>query len=402
MAGKFTDTTYTNTIDSLVKATKDKFKNPYYVFSAQKPTKVTYYSQNIEKSTLDEASGLYEAHLGNNSPFIFHKINDFFIYGIEQILTELEVGDYGTESSEISGDGIILPNTIIPRPGDFFAISYIKENILFKVNEVSSDTLDNEANIYKIGYSLSTTTGIETIEAQVEKKFNFVVNNVGTDFKTVIQDCDYDLAKQLEAIIENLITSFEDIFFDTRLQTFVFNHDGWYMYDPYMIEFFIRNNIMKYGSTYKFVAHATDTHKTFGMDYIKTFFYALENPSLKNLKYSTMAVADLITDPNSLFMTRTEYYYSVNYKDKNMIKTRFETIDSDVLEHIESGKYYEPGNKREFYNLWIAYFNNGKDFIKGNMIDIIMREEFQDNLSNFYTLGITIFILEKYISNLLT
>ena len=402
MAGKFTDTTYKNTIDSLVQATKDKFKNPYYVFSDQKPTKVTYYSQNIEKSTLDESSGIYEAHLGNNSPFIFHKIKDFFIYGIEQILTELEVGDYGTESAEISGDGIILPNTITPRPGDFFSISYVKENILFKVNEASSDTLDTGANIYKIGYSVEYTDSIDKIDAQVEKNFNFVVNNVGTDFKTIIQDCDYDLAKQLEVLIENLITTFEDIFFDTRLQTFVYNHDGWLMYDPFMIEFFIRNNIMKYGNTYKFVSHATDTHKTFAMDYIKTFFYALENPNLKNLKYSTMAVADLITDPNSLFTTRIDSYYSVKYKDTNMLKTRFETIDSDVLEHIESGKYYELGNSREFYNLWIAYFNNGKDFIKGNMIDTIISEDFKDNLSNFYTLGITIFILEKYISNLLT
>ena len=165
---------------------------------------------------------------------------------------------YWRISAEISGDGIILPNTITPRPGDFFSISYVKEDILFKVNEVSSDTLDTGANIYKIGYSVEYTDSIDKIDAQVEKNFNFVVNNVGTDFKTIIQDCDYDLAKQLEVLIENLITTFEDIFFDTRLQTFVYNHDGWLMYDPFMIEFFIRNNIMKYGNTYKFVAVVVD------------------------------------------------------------------------------------------------------------------------------------------------
>lgn len=402
MAGKFTDTTYKNTIDSLVQATKTKFNNPYYIFSDQKPTRVTYYSQNIEKSTLDEASGLYEAHLGNNSPFIFHRINDFFIYGIEQLLVNLEVGDYGTEAGSIESEGTILPNTITPRPGDFFSIPYLKEHILFKVSEVTTDTLDTGANIYKIGFSLSSTTAIETIEAQVEKSFNFIVNNVGTDFKTVIQDCDYDLAKQLETLIENLITHFEDIFFDPKLQTFVFNHDAWLMYDPYMIEFFIRNSVMKYGNSYKFVSHATETHKTFSMDYLKTFFYALENPTLKGLKYSTMAIADLIDDPNSSFSTRLDNYYCVNYRDKNMLKTRFETINSEVLEHIESGKYFEPGNSREFYNLWIAYFNNNTDYIKGSVIDIIMKTDFVDNLSNFYTLGITIFILEKYIAKLLT
>ena len=402
MAGKFTDTTYTSTIDSLVKSTKDKFKNPYYIFSDQKPTKVTYYSQNIEKSTLDESSGLYNSHLGKDSPFVFNKIYDFFIYGIERIQMELEVGDYGTESSEISGDGIILPNTITPRPGDFFTISYVKEDVLFKVIEVSTDTLDTGANIYKIGYKLSSVKNISNIEAQVEKKFNFIVNNVGTDFKSILQDCDYNLVKQLESIIENLIITFENVFFDSKLQTFIFNNDGWLMYDPFMIEFFIRNNIMKYGNTYKFVDHAMDTNKTFAMDYIKTLFYALENPNLKNLDYTTMATADLITDPNSLFYARVERYYSINYRDKNKIKTRFETIDSDVLEHIETNKYYDAGDKREFYNLWIAYFNNGKDFIKGNIIDLIMKEDYNDNLNDFYTLGITIFILEKCITNLLT
>ena len=56
--GKFTDTKYTNTIDSLVNATKSKLNNPYYKFNDRKPTKVTYYAQNKEMSTLDEASGL--------------------------------------------------------------------------------------------------------------------------------------------------------------------------------------------------------------------------------------------------------------------------------------------------------------------------------------------------------
>ena len=31
--GKFTDTKYTNTIDSLVNATKSKLNNPYYKFN---------------------------------------------------------------------------------------------------------------------------------------------------------------------------------------------------------------------------------------------------------------------------------------------------------------------------------------------------------------------------------
>ena len=181
--GKFTDTKYVQTIDNLVDATKDKINNPYYIFSDKKPTKVTYYSQNVEKSTLDEASGLYSAHVGRDSPFKFNKINDFLLYGLAKINVDLDVGDFGTESSPINGDCIILPNTITPRPGDFFAVPYIKETVLFKVNRVNHDTLNSGANIYTLEYTLELTDALDNIEAQVEKTFKFLVSNTGTEFK---------------------------------------------------------------------------------------------------------------------------------------------------------------------------------------------------------------------------
>lgn len=398
--GKFTDTKYVNTINSLVSATKDKLNNPYYVFSDKKPTKVTYYAQNVEKSTLDEASGLYGEHIGNDSPFKFNRINEFLLYGIDRINTDYDVGDSGMESNPISGTCFILPNTIIPRQGDFFSISYVKENVLFKVNGVSCDTLDNGANIYSIDYMLEKVDAIEKIEAQVDKKYSFLVNNVGTDFKAIIQDCDYNLINELEALIENLIIKFSNIFFMPRLQTFVVNHDGWLMYDPFLIEFLIRNEVLKFGEEFVYVAHACSTNRTFSMDYMKTFFSQLEKASLP-VECNTIATADLIEDPNSLFVTRLEEYYWVRHVDNTPYKTRFRIFDMDVIEHINEGKYYEKGNEKEYYNLWIAYFNNNKDFINGDILSIVNKTDFMDNLDCFYSLAITIFILERYVKNLI-
>lgn len=399
--GKFSDTKYVNTIDKLVDATKSKLVNPYYIFGDKKPTKVTYYAQNIEKSTLDEASGLYEQHVGSKSSFKFNKIEDFLLYGIEKIATSYEVGDFGTEANPITGEAIVLPNTITPRPGDFFSISYVKENALFKVTGCTPDTLDTGANIYNLEYSLELTDSIEKIDAQVEKSFKFLTTNVGTDFKTIVQDCDFDLITQLESLIEQLIVYFENLFFDQRLQTFVYNHDGWRMYDPFMIEFFIRNKVMSFGDEFLYVTHATSTNKTFGMDYTKTFFHCLENPK-NTVKCNTVATADMITDPNSLFVTRLDYYYGVRYVDNSPYKTRFEIFNPDVVDHIKSGTMYEKGDENEFYNLWIAYFKNDKDFIKGNLIDMVKNAEYMDNLSCFYALGVTIFILERYIEMMLS
>ena len=399
--GKFSDTKYINTVDKLVEATKEKLVNPYYPFGDKKPTKVNYYSQNIEKSTLDEASGLYGAHVGKNSPFKFNKIVDFLLYGIDRITTDYSVGDYGTESEPINGDAIILPNTITPRPGDFFSISYVKEVVLFKVNEVTPDTLDTGANIYKISYQLELTDSIDGIESQVEKKFNFIVGNVGTDFKSVIQDCDYDLVNKLGALVDQLIIYFNNIFFDSRLQTFVYNHDGWNFYDPFLIEFFIRNKVLNYGDDYLYVSHALNTRKTFGMDYTKTLFYALENPK-DDINCDINATADLISDPNSLFVTRMEYYYEVRYRDNSPYKTRFQIVDPDIIDHIKANKMYNKGDKNEYYNLWIAYFNGTDNFINGDILSLIKKADYMDNLSCFYSLAISIFIIEKYIDSILS
>ena len=402
MGGKFTDTKYVKTIDSLVDATKDKIRNPYYVFTDKKPTKVTYYAQNIEKSTIDEASGLYGSHLGVDSPIKFNKITDFLLYGVSRININLDSGDFGVEGEDITGDEVlVLPDTIIPRPGDFFAIDYLEEGVLFKVTGVNTDTLNTGANIYAINYILDKTDSIDQIEAKVVKKFNFIVNNVGTDFKTVIRDCDHDLIERIEALIEGLIVKFNDIFFDPKLQTFIINYDGWLMYDPFLIEFMIRNGILKFGSEYIYVHHAMATNRTFSMDYMRTFFHALENKG-EEIRCSLYASADMIQDPNSLFATRLEDYYWIRHIDSSTNKTRIRLFDMDIIEHIKSNTYYERGNSKETYNLWIAYFNNDNNFINGNMVELVKNMNYMENIDVFYMLPITIFILEEFVRSLVT
>ena len=399
--GTFTDTKYIKTIDSLVDATKDKIKNPYYLFTDKKPTKVTYYAQNIENSTIDEASGLYGSHLGNDSPIKFNKISDFIVYGMSKINIGLDAGDFGVESGDITGDEVvILPNTIMPRPGDFFSIPYVNEDILFKVTSVNEDTLETGANIYVIGYILDKINAIDRIESKVIKRFNFIVNNVGTDFKSIIQDCDYELISKLEGLVEELIIKFNNIFFDPKLQTFIVNFDGWLMYDPYLIEFLSRNSVLKFGSEFIYVHHAMSTNRTFSMDYMKSFFYCLEHIDRK-INCNVYATADMINDPNSLFSARLEDYYWIRHVDSSMYKTRIKVFDMDVIEHIDKHIYYEKGNSKEVYNLWVAYFNNDKDRFTGALISTIRDIDYMENMEFFYMIPITIFILEQYVKSLL-
>ena len=175
---KFTNTQYKNTINNLIKAQTSKLDNPYYMYSDQKGTVVNYYAQNIEKSTLDQAAKIEYSKLGGNSPLKYNLINDFVLYGIDRIVMSLNSGEWGLEADPIEGEAIVLPNTIYPKTGDYFVIPYIKEDVLFYVNDCNFDTLDTGANIYKISYKLeySRAQKVEELNKQVVKTYNYIVS----------------------------------------------------------------------------------------------------------------------------------------------------------------------------------------------------------------------------------
>lgn len=403
MAGKFTNTTYGRTVDNLVKATKGVLKNPYYVYTDKKPTKVTYYKQNLEKTTLDPDSGLNYAHIGEQSPIKFNKIEGFYLYGIDQITQNLDIGDFGLENDEISGQCIILPNTIEPTMGDYFRIPYLKEDILFRVNAVNDDTLDNGSNIYQIDYKLERVEDLKKIESQVVGTYKCIVNNIGTDFKCVIEDTSYQLIENLEGTMEDITAAYQ-IFFDSKVQNFIYLYNGFHMYDPYLIEFMIRNKLMSYGADYVYVHHGASLSKTFGYDYTKTLYYVLEHPEeIDTRTMFTTATAVGITDINSLMTTRQETYYQITYNDPNKINARIEIFPIEVIERCKSGELYKDTDivEKQAYNLMIAYFKKDYDYIKGNLIDMLRQMDYTDNIQYFYLIPINLFIIKSFILHLM-
>lgn len=404
MAGKFTNTQYGDTINKLVSTISDKANNPYYKFSDKKPTTVTYYKQNKEKTTLDEASKLNYQHVGELSPIKFNKINNFILYDIGRITLDFDVTDYGLESSPINGNAIVLPNTIEPTDGDFFLINQIKEDgLLFKVDKVTPDTLDTGANLYQIEYHLELTKAKNEIEKQVVKIYNFTASNIGTDFKTLFTEEESILMEQYEALIEELIRYYSALFFDEKLQTFVFSFNNHRMYDPYMIEFIINNKLFIFSNEYIYVAHATALDTLFPLQYSKTIFYQLENIDHK-IDFDSYVTADKIIDPNSLFVTRLEDYYQIKYRDPVTFKTRFNILHNSFNEAIRNKKYLENSNCNEvkIFNFIISYFKNEVDEYIGDIFDILKHMDWVQNEIAFYCIPIIIFILQKYIRYLMS
>ena len=110
--GTFSNVQYKTTINSIVEGYKNKLDNPHYIFTDKKPTLVTYYNINTSCSTLDHGTRTAYEYVGNDSPIKYNKILDMYLYGIERIAINLDMGEYGLESDAIEGEAYILPNTI--------------------------------------------------------------------------------------------------------------------------------------------------------------------------------------------------------------------------------------------------------------------------------------------------
>lgn len=415
----FSNTQYTGTINSLISASESKLiNNPYYKFSDKKPTPVIYYKQNIKKSTLDCASELQYAHVSNQSALKYNKIINFVLYGIDRMTTDYDVTENGVESSPISGDAIVLPNTIEPLPGDFFSIPQIKEDVLFKVDGVTPDTLDTGANLYKIEYHLELVKESNQIEDQVVNTFRFLEGYVGTEYSCLITDEDYNLGSKLEQLSNDLCMYFNNIFYNSRVQTYtyyytgaddankkglssggVLDSGGFRFYDPYMIEFIRRNKIITNNGEFEYIAHQTTLDRTFPYEYSRSFFNALENKDINCIGDNIYVTANLITQINSLFTARLEDYYQLKIMDNSPYKTKVQIFDPELISAIKNNKKFTSGSMKTIYNMIVSYMNNEEGYIDESIIEEVHKMDLTDNKICFYMIPFYIFIIRNYISS---
>lgn len=401
MGGNFLNTSYNDAINNISEIAQDLLNNPYYMHTDKKATSTTYYHINDEKSTMDESAIIPYDNLGLDCPFRYNRIFNFFIYGLNKVELALEVNDVGLESGEITGDGIILPNTIIPYPGDFFEISYVKDSTwLFQINDVNRDTLSDGANIWKITYRLVYTDNSKILDLVVED-FNMVINNQGTKFNPIIKSTKYELIKYIDDLCIELKEFYKNLFYNTKIQSFSFSnvYDS-YFYDAFMVEFLSKNKILENSGSREYIVvdHKLPISQTFTLDYERTFFRSLETKKISSLKKVTnKSTADIIDNKMSIFSSRLEEYFNINYKvytyEANNI---IECISDEIILNILENKLFEEDEKK-LYNIIIKYFNDTE--LTKNDIDVVSDIEYKDSVELFYIIPAIIFCLEKYIIN---
>lgn len=397
MAGKFINKSYVNTVDALTATGIQKVKNANYVFNNKPPVLVDWYNMNKEATTLDEGTGAEYVAIGDNSPVRYNLIKDAVIYaqGI-QIEIDLEYDEDGLSTAPPSFSGIVLPNTWIPYSGDHFTLKQAGKEFIYRVNSVSYDTIDNNNNVYKFDAAIDQT-GKSYIDNQVVETYRMVINNVGTSFNAVLREDIYDCVDNVDQILVKLKDYFISLFYNDTVQTFTYKGPYGNLYDPYMIEFMLRNGIMTGSTEYVYVHHEVPVPRTFSIEYDKSIFRALETKT-KSIFTGRNCIGELIRDVYTLFYTTIEDYYMITYKDYGMCM--FNPIDGQLVSNVKSNEKLDPNDPKAYYNIIVDYFNDVK--LNSSVIPLLEAIDYRQSVDLFYAIPMIIYILEDNVKKLMS
>ena len=402
--GKFLNkqTVNSDNIDKQITGLKDRLNNPYYGFSQEKPNAVTYYNINIDRTSFDETTGLNYASLGKDSSIKYNKINNMLIYGINKWEVTIDTTEVGTEAEELQGNAMILPNTITPYAGDYFIFPYVKEELLIRVTNAQSDTLDNGANVLVIEYKVEHNT-FEGLDENVIDEYEYVTNNVGTAYTPILKKSEYNLIEELDELAMKVRTFYSNIFYSDRVQSLIFIDKGRRYYDSFLTEFVIRTKILEDVTTdYIYLSHQLNLPKTFAIDYDRSFFHMVEKKDKKNiLKAPIFAYGIPIESNVNIFSTRFEQYFELVHEniaglspDFSMFLT-FDIVNKDLLDHIDTGDLTD----NELDNIIIKYFNDTD--LNRTDIEAMNNIDYRDNYELFFKLPVILYIIEYTIKNIM-
>lgn len=224
---------------------EDRLKSPSSRFLDQStPTFVTYYHINNTESTTDVGFIDVYSVIGDRSPIRYNKIENFPLYGIEQVVLQLQDTEYGLDT-DFQSEATVLPNTIKPLMNDFFIIVVSGKDYIFRVTDIQYDNILPD-NFYKIGfyiYSLEQDKR-DKLEEQITSEHVCILENIGTEENCIIEKQVFVDIKALNAMYRSMIDFYIAMFYNKRHNVFLAPYNSTeYLYDPYQNEFINKNRL---------------------------------------------------------------------------------------------------------------------------------------------------------------
>lgn len=380
---------------------EERLKSPVSRFIESTPTFVTYYHIDPDATTVDDGFKDINSILGFRSPLRFKKIDSFPLYGLEQIVLQLQDTDQGLDTS-YEGEAVIVPGSIKPLQNDFFMISCLKNPYLFRVTEINYDTIMPD-NYYKIGFHLEylEEEKVDNLEKQVNEKYTCILENIGTEKNCIIELESNDTLNKIDAMYDDMASTYKSIFYNDRHNCFLGEiGPSTYLYDPLQTQFINEHQLFNKKndlSCLMLTDQFTDSKRRIKYERSIYRFVERRNPNLaKPFKYDTYAGVN---------NTETSFY---RWVEKNIYILDIPSELSNNAVPILSDEFVLAIKTNGFTNSEHAELI--KRFVRGEELTIHdipldLNEELLDldgNMEVFFFTPIIMYIIKEIVNSFLT
>ena len=327
--------------DNIEIYTKNKV-GQYSKFLDKNPLFVTWFHINQNESRTDVGTGGVKYDLGPKSPFRYNQINGLPTYNIPELKPDASFEENGYDVDIEISDGVLLPGTFQPTPGDYLLIKLPNTiEFLFLVNNFSYNTIQsNDYYLYSAHLKYTGTNLIEKFGNQIVEVYETIFENIGTDDKCFLLKEDIPKIKDIGKLFLDMREAYYNNFFDPDTGTFVCRNntisrdDSWF-YDKY-VERFIMDSDLYYSENdaYSIMLPCNDFENSdMRRLYMQSLFYAVLNRSTDYLASHPYYYMVPITRGGSAFVR-----YNINCKGTNLVITKealipghSDALDSDTL-----------------------------------------------------------------------
>lgn len=391
---KYINTYKNEVIENSLNGFSERMNNNFYLYQSNYVLGI-YYNIDEAWSTSTKTTNLIESSMGVNSPLKYNKYINMPIAGMSNIDINIEADEFGEEGSTIEGEIFLFPNTIIPVAEDRFSFNHIP-HLLFKVTSTSTLKLDNGKNMWKLEYKLDKVNKSKTnIDELVIDTYHIVIENIGSDMRVAIKDDIYDKVKTLDNILSDIKNQYMCNFYSKKVDTLILEYDYKFIYDPMLIEFIIRNDLLSDDNIKTIFYHQLENDISFSSTFNNTIFNAILKNDISKFKTNNFNIKK-IDDQLSIFLTQNNEYFEVTRGDnKNFFFSKFSYFPIEIELEIKNINSKEPIIK--IINSCI----NNRD-ISTNDIYLLDSIEIENNKYWFYITPLLIYSIDKYIKNLLS
>ena len=183
-----------------------------------------YFSIDVDASPTIDGFKNIEDFIGPESPIVYNEIEDLPFFGVQDLVIQAQFDEELGYEEDFQSEGMIMPNTIVPKEDDCFLIVGNKFTALYKVTGTEPVTVRTNPFV-QITFRLYSRDPevIKQLRRQVKDVYCTTVTSIGTD-KTMlvnkknlfkIQDCVTDYLQ--------LLNLYQSLFYKDRHAAFIYD-----------------------------------------------------------------------------------------------------------------------------------------------------------------------------------